>query len=168
MIEAVNSALANATLLRGNTEQASALRSQAPAGNLEQLEKVEVQLAPYISPFVQVDTNFNKAVLQIRDRDTGDVKRQFPSETTMRARAAQAEIESQSIRDVSSQGTSEQSEAPRAARPEGRGRILVDTSVSSSQNSGARVAEAQIASASFSAQAIASSAQGGSSVSFVA
>lgn len=167
MIEAVNSALANATLLRGNTEQANSLRPETPAGNIEQLSKVEFQLAPYVSPYVEVDTTFNKAVLQIRDRDTGDVKRQFPSETTMRARAAQAEIESQSIRNVSSQG-SEGTTSSETTTTQGRERILVDTSSSSSSSSSARVAEAQVASASFSAQALASSGQGASSVSFVA
>lgn len=167
MIEAVNSALANATLLRGNTEQANSLRTEAPAGNIEQLSKVEFQLAPYVSPYVEVDTTFNKAVLKIRDRDTGDVKRQFPSETTMRARAAQAEIESQSIRNVISQGSEETSSASTSTQP--RERILVDTSSSSSSSSSnARTAEAQVAAATFSAQALASSGQGASSVSFVA
>lgn len=109
MIEAVNSAVANAALLRGNVEQAASVRSGGNAGNIQNLEKPESQLAPYVRLFVQVDNDFDKAVLQIRDSETGDVENQFPSETTLRARAAQAEIESQSIRNVAEAVTPETS-----------------------------------------------------------
>jgi hypothetical protein len=74
MIEAVNSVLANAPLLRGNAEQNSSVRAV-------QVEAVNrIPQAPYVSPYIYVDNNFNKAVLQIRDSDTGDVLRQFPTE----------------------------------------------------------------------------------------
>ena len=74
MIEAVNSVIASAPLLRGNAEQGSSVRAV-------QSEAVrELPQAPYVSPYIFVDNNYNKAVLQIRDSDTGDVLRQFPSE----------------------------------------------------------------------------------------
>lgn len=84
MIEAVNAVVANASLLRGSAEQASVARSFT--ANPERVQ--EVVRAPYVSPFIYMDVNFDKAVLQIRDRDTGDVTRQFPSEQTMQVRAA--------------------------------------------------------------------------------
>lgn len=118
MIEAVNSAVANAALVRGTTDQAAQARPataisvpSADAGGGRQ-----VVLAPYVSPFVYVDAQFNKAVLQIRDSDTGEVQRQFPSEQTLQARAvAEAaardsqlldqELSSSSPAPSSSQGT---------------------------------------------------------------
>ncbi|MCE7887125.1 MAG: hypothetical protein DYH13_06445 [Alphaproteobacteria bacterium PRO2] len=84
MIEAVNAVVANASLLRGSAEQASVARSLT--ANPERVQ--EVARAPYVSPFIYMDVNYDKAVLQIRDRDTGDVTKQFPSEQTMQVRAA--------------------------------------------------------------------------------
>lgn len=46
-------------------------------------------LAPYISPYIAVNNDYNKAVLQLRDSETGDVINQFPSEQTLQARQAQ-------------------------------------------------------------------------------
>jgi hypothetical protein len=89
MIEAVNAVVANASLLRGSAEQASVARSFA--ANPARVQ--EVIQAPYVSPFIYVDVNYDKAVLQIRDSDTGDVLKQFPSEQTMaiRSRIAQSQ-----------------------------------------------------------------------------
>ena len=87
MIEAVNAVLSNASLSRGVAEQQSTVRSYA--ANPERVQ--EIAQAPYISPYIYVDTNFNKAVLQIRDSETGDVLHQFPSESQLKAyRRAQA------------------------------------------------------------------------------
>lgn len=87
MIEAVNSVLSNAVLARGSAEQQSVARSFA--ANPERVQ--EVAQAPYVSPYISVNVNYNKAVLQIRDGDTGDVVRQFPSESQLEAyRKAQA------------------------------------------------------------------------------
>ena len=87
MIEAVNSTVSNATLVRGVAEQQSVARSFA--ANPERIQ--EIPKAPFISPYIRVDTNFDKAVLLIRDSDTGDVIRQFPSESQLEAyRRAQA------------------------------------------------------------------------------
>lgn len=79
MIEAVNSVVANASVLRGVAEQASAARSYA--ANPERVQ--EVVQAPYVSPYISIDVAHNKAVLQIRDGDTGDVLKQYPSEAAL-------------------------------------------------------------------------------------
>lgn len=81
MIEAVNSVLSNAPLIRGSTEQQSTSRTQAANPDKVQV----VAQAPYISPYVHVDVNHDKAVLQLRDPDTGDVVRQIPSEPMLDA-----------------------------------------------------------------------------------
>lgn len=90
MIEAVNSVVASSTVVRGQAEQVSVARSYA--ANPERVQ--EVAKAPYVSPYIRVDVNFDKAVLQVRDSDTGDVLRQYPSESQLqayrRAQAAQA------------------------------------------------------------------------------
>jgi hypothetical protein len=82
MIEAVNSVVANASVLRGQAEAVSTARSLS--ANPERVQ--EVVRAPYVSPFIYVDVAHNKAVLQIRDSDTGDVLKQFPSDTTLEVR----------------------------------------------------------------------------------
>jgi hypothetical protein len=84
MLEAVNSVLQTAPLARGNVEQTSNARTFS--ANPDKVQ--EAPRAPYVSPFVFVDVNFDKAVLQIRDSDTGDVITQFPSETRLRAALA--------------------------------------------------------------------------------
>lgn len=85
MLEAVNSVLQTAPLARGSAEQNSNARSFA--ANPEKIQ--EAPRAPYISPFIYVDVNYDKAVLQIRDSETGDVITQFPSESRLRAALAQ-------------------------------------------------------------------------------
>ncbi len=92
MIEAVNAVISNATFLRGNAEQVSVARSfTADALAVETVARVP--LAPYISPYVSVDTRFDTAVLQLRDSETGDVVQQFPTEPTLRARESQPVFE---------------------------------------------------------------------------
>lgn len=87
MIEAVNSVISNAVLARGSAEQQSVVRSYA--ANPEKVQ--EVAQAPYVSPYISMNIDYNKAVLQIRNSDTGDVIRQFPSESQLEAyRKAQA------------------------------------------------------------------------------
>lgn len=78
MIEAVNSVLANAPLLRGTAEGQSSASPVATSG----VERVET---PYISPYIKVDISHNKAVIQLRDASTGDVVQQIPSETRLEA-----------------------------------------------------------------------------------
>jgi hypothetical protein len=85
MIEAVNSTLTNAQLLRGAAE-AAASSTRSFAANPDRVqEAASAPQAPYVSPYIALDLNYDKAVLQIRDRDTGDVVRQFPSESRLAA-----------------------------------------------------------------------------------
>ena len=92
MIEAVNSVLSNAQIARGSIEQTSQARSIA--ANPERVQ--EVAKAPYISPYIFMDLNYDRAVLQLRDSDTGDVLRQYPSESQLEAyKRAQATSEQQ-------------------------------------------------------------------------
>lgn len=113
MIEAVNSVLSNAVLARGSAEQQSVARSYA--ANPERVQ--EVAQAPYVSPYISMNLNYNKAVLQIRDSDTGDVVRQFPSESQLEAyRKAQATVEdSETLNRVREASQSQQAPAPERA-----------------------------------------------------
>jgi hypothetical protein len=88
MIEAVNSAISNGSVLRVSAEQISSARSfAADAAAVQAVARAP--LAPYISPYISIDANFDKAVLQLRDSATGDVINQFPSEQTLQARQRQ-------------------------------------------------------------------------------
>lgn len=82
MIEAVNSVLSNAPYTKAVAEQQSVATSYA--ANPERIQQASTQ-APYISLYIKVDTNFDKAILQIRDSDTGDVVRQIPTESQLEA-----------------------------------------------------------------------------------
>ena len=82
MIEAVNSVLSNAPYTKAVVEQQSAANSFA--ANPDRIQQASAQ-APYISLYIKVDTNFDKAILQIRDSDTGDVVRQIPTESQLEA-----------------------------------------------------------------------------------
>lgn len=87
MIEAVNALIANSSTLRVSTQQVDTEGTR----NVQEIESSEASapvLAPYVSPFIQVDTRFDTAVIQIRDSDTGDVLTQFPSEPSLRSRQA--------------------------------------------------------------------------------
>lgn len=86
MIDAVGSLVLNTPHLRGSTEQVASERSYA--ANPERIQ--EIPRAPYISPYVYVDVYFDKAVLQIRDSDTGDVLTQFPAENQLEQARLQA------------------------------------------------------------------------------
>lgn len=81
MLEAVNSVLQTAPVIRGNAEQVSTAASFA--ANPDRVQKVPQ--APYISPYIHMDVDLG-AVLQLRDSETGDVLRQIPSEATIEAR----------------------------------------------------------------------------------
>lgn len=87
MLEAVTSVLQTAPIARGSAEQVSGARSFA--ANPDKIQ--EAPRAPYISPFIYMDVNYDKAVLQIRDSETGDVLTQFPSESRLRAQSTAAE-----------------------------------------------------------------------------
>ena len=76
-----------APLVRAQTEQASVAESYA--ANPERVQRVLPQ-APYVSPYIYIDVAHNRAVLQLRNGETGDVEGQFPSEASLRVRAQEA------------------------------------------------------------------------------
>ncbi|MCB9996520.1 MAG: hypothetical protein H6869_08810 [Rhodospirillales bacterium] len=107
MIEAVNSVLQTAQFVRANAEQTSTADSYA--SNPERVQKVNTgPLAPYVSPYIYLDVNYDKAVIQLRNGDTGDVENQFPSQNQLEA-AARAAVQRAS-------GQEQQAEAPRSQR----------------------------------------------------
>lgn len=160
MIEAVNSVIASSQLVRNGTEQAASVRPNAVSNIAAQpTQAPPIILAPYISPFVYVDNQFNKAVLQIRDSETGEVRRQFPSEQTLRNRAeteaaldaAQAEPQPQQAV-PSSQPQTLQSATLFAASQIGSETSAPQVSApQASAAPAANIAQAQIASAALSA-----------------
>lgn len=92
MIEAVNSVVSNAPLIRVAAEQVAASRSFA--GDAIAVESVaRGPVAPYISPYISVDPLLDAAVLQLRDSDTGDVVEQFPSDKALLQRRQQERAE---------------------------------------------------------------------------
>lgn len=108
MIEAVNSALTTGTATKGAQEQVSSAKSFA--ANPERTQ--EVVSAPYISPKVRLDVDFDKAILEFRSAETGDIVAQTPSKAQLQAyrksttdatievrdaRAAQAKAEAKEI-----------------------------------------------------------------------
>lgn len=94
MIEAVNSVLSNASSTRVVAEQQSTVRSYAANPDKTQ----EVARTPYISPYISIDRQSNRAVLQIRDSDTGDVKTQYPTEGQLKAYQAAQSAEARTER----------------------------------------------------------------------
>jgi hypothetical protein len=124
-----------------------------------------------------VNNQYNKAVLQIRDSDTGDVLTEFPSESALQSRVRAEQLEQQSLARESQNSVSESREAPASNAPKSfSGNIQLDSStfnvvqfsqpvssdVSSPSTPQPRAAEAQIASAALSAGA--SSGQSFSSI----
>lgn len=93
MIEAINSTIANAQLMRGAVEQQTE-RAARP----EPQEAVDFVQAPFISPVISIDTEYNTAVLLLRNSESGEVVDQIPSESALqsdnRTQAPETEIRS--------------------------------------------------------------------------
>ncbi len=81
MIEGINASVANATVARQVLEQNDAARSYA--ANPTQVQ--QVARAPYVSPYIYYNDTYNKAVLAIRDSDSGEIVRQIPTDSQLRA-----------------------------------------------------------------------------------
>ena len=81
MIEAVKSTLSASTATRNVAAQNSTANSLS--ANPEKVQ--EAARAPYVSPYIAIDRGSNRAVVQIRDSDTGDVVRQFPTQGQLSA-----------------------------------------------------------------------------------
>jgi uncharacterized FlaG/YvyC family protein len=82
MLEAVNSVLSNASYTKAVADQQSVVNSYA--ANPDRVQQVSQQ-APYLSLYIKMDVNFDKAILQMRDNESGDVLRQIPSESQLEA-----------------------------------------------------------------------------------
>lgn len=86
MIEAVNSVVSNAPLVRIAADQVNVARSfAANPDRAQEAAGSDLPKAPYISPYISWSNDYGKAVLQIRDSESGEVVNQFPSETRLRA-----------------------------------------------------------------------------------
>lgn len=74
-----------------NSQQAVAALQQSQVAQqagvqAQELSRPEAPTAPFISPYIAFDVNFDTAVLQIRDSSTGDVLRQIPTERSLELR----------------------------------------------------------------------------------
>jgi len=149
MIEAVNSVISNVQAARSATDQLSSVRA-VEANAVVATKPVERPVAPFISPYISVDVNFDKAVIQIRDSDTGDVVNQFPSEQTLasrqRAQALQTGPEQQ-VQQNTQQSSSQNVEAPQSTTF-----VASEVSVQSSAPAGAAAAQVAITALSTGAQ----------------
>jgi hypothetical protein len=87
MIEAVNSAIAASSVLKGlalhGLEPPPSAQGRAQVA--QTIEAGQAPRAPFVSPMVYMNLDYNKAVLQIRDSETGDVVNQIPSDNRLAA-----------------------------------------------------------------------------------
>lgn len=81
MIEGINASIASAALVRPVVDQVERVASYA--ANPEQVQRVAAP--PYLSLYVSMNVEIDKAVLQFRDADSGDVLAQIPSEKQIKA-----------------------------------------------------------------------------------
>ncbi len=77
MIDTVNSVVSNASLLRQSAQQVASAETKPVS---------KVTAPPYLSLQISVNTDYDTAVIEIHDSDTGDVLKQFPNESTLQAR----------------------------------------------------------------------------------
>ena len=82
MLEAVNSVLSNAPLLKP-----SQANSAPKSVQVQRADYVKVDTANYASRDVRLDVGSPKPILQIRDTSTGKSLKQFPTEGQIRAYA---------------------------------------------------------------------------------
>ncbi len=126
MLEAVNSVVSNAPLLKVNTDNTRIDKGVATSPEVVQRLSASAS-APYISPYVYVTKG--EAVLQIRDNSTGDVQRQIPKGVQNFATAQAAttqKAETQIVSSASSEALS--SAAPQQSAPAAP--IQIETPVS--------------------------------------
>jgi len=115
MLEAVNSVVSNAPLLKVNTDNTRIDKGVATSPEVVQRLSASAS-APYISPYVYVTKG--EAVLQIRDNNTGDVQRQIPKgvQNFATAQAAAApKAETQIVSSASSEALTSAAPQPQSA-----------------------------------------------------
>lgn len=93
MVSSINTILANTPSLRNEAEQPSQNISVAEieaareaASDTQALERPQFVQAPFISPVVSIDSQFNTAILVLRNSDDGEIIDQIPSESALIAR----------------------------------------------------------------------------------
>lgn len=94
MIEAVAANISSASALRAVAEQTSTTQSFSSNPNRIQAAAI---VAPYLSPHVDLNGGNSKPIFVVRDAETGDNIRQFPTEGQIRAyqRAKEAQVRAQ-------------------------------------------------------------------------
>lgn len=153
MIEAANSAVSNASVVRGLSAQAVSSTSGNVAPPVEPQSVADAPQAPFVSPYISVDLSSNKAVLQIRNSDTGDVEQQFPTESRLaEIRRAQVRQETQTqnteaVRQAPDVEAPAQSEAPSSSN------IITVQDITSAPPSNISTSSPQTATAALSAGA---------------
>ena len=119
MIEAVNSSLQNAALLRASAEQST----NADVFSANPAPAQKIARAPSLS--VYVDINYDTAVLQYRNSETRDVIDQIPSETLLQNRARdearRAAVQQEAIRPRS------EAPAPQTTAPQLKAEVSIPT-----------------------------------------
>lgn len=130
MIEAVNAAISSAVLSRSTSNQ---------TGQSGGVASVLADIAPQApSLSVHVDLDYDKAVLQVLDGETGDVLTQFPSRETLaerqRTQAAKADLAREAVKIEKSPVAQDASKSSSAVSPLG-GRVALDVSSLQAQSS---------------------------------
>lgn len=104
MLEAVNSVVSNAAIISASTKQVS----EAPVKAAETIKTIEVD--PYLSRGLKYDEQLQRPVLQIRDTNTGDTLKQFPTETQIKAYTSRQSVVSADV--ATSSGGAPEASAP--------------------------------------------------------
>lgn len=94
MIEALGAVVSNTQLVRSVAEQTAS--SQSFAANPARLQVAAIS-APYLSPHVDLNGGMSKPIFVVRDPETGDFVRQFPTEGQIRAYQRAMDMRSQAL-----------------------------------------------------------------------
>lgn len=118
MLEAVNSTLQSAQVLKPIVAQTST--SESLSANPERVQKSTS--APFVSPFIFVDSANQQVVLQIRNNETGDAISQFPSGRYARPEDAPKDVQPSQVAlqaqaEIESQATAQSAPAPQPQQP---------------------------------------------------
>ena len=171
MIEAVNSSVASTQVLRGNAEQLSASRASVDFAAPVSDSVSKAPQAPYLD-IIAVDFAYDRAVLQIRDSDTGDVQDQFPTESRL-AQLSRVEARQERERAISEASLNSESSSGATSTPISFGsvqttEIVAIQDTSSSAPVGADVPLPEVAIAALSAGAQSGQPSGSAGVSVFA
>jgi hypothetical protein len=115
MLDAVTSSAMTAGFAKVETDKVSPVSRSV--SDIAPVKNTASQ-APYYSPYVFVDSNYDKAILAIRDNNTGSVTQQYPSPNQIRAyQRAQAALTSDPAVFTPEQATEVKQELPDSLKP---------------------------------------------------